>query len=541
MKKDSFLKGALIATFCIVFSKILGIIYVIPFHAIIGTNGRALYSYAYNMYTLFLNFSTVGIPLAISKLVSEYHSLGYDDAKKRTYKIAIKITFIMAILSTIALIILAPSIAQTIIGDIQGGNSKEDITFVLRVSSSAILFVTMLSGVRGYLQGQKYISSSSISQVIEQFVRVIVIIIGSFIAMKLWGTKEAVSIAIFGATAGSIVALMYLSRKMKKHKKEEKSTTIKPEEKKLSNKYLTKQLILYTIPFVVVSVAVSLYNTIDMLSIVKPLINFGNLSVQNAEMVLSIISTWGAKLNSIVTSIAAGVVVAVLPNITSNYVKKEYKKVDEKINKTLQMILYFVLPMVLGLSFLAEPVWNVFYGKSELGFSVFSFSIFTALFYSLFLNIHTIMQSVDHHKTATLSIISGLTAKLLLTVPLILLFSKIPFIPTYYGSIAATILAYIIPITISLIDLKTTLNISFKDTFKKTIGIIVSCIAMLFSLYLLKIFLPLSGGKMYSLIIVAIYALVGGCIYILLTSKTHIFENIFECNIKDFIKRKIRR
>ena len=203
MKKDSFLKGALVATFCIVFSKILGIIYVIPFHAIIGQDGRALYSYAYNMYMLFLNFSTVGIPLAISKIVSEYHSLGYEDAKKRTYRIAVKITLIMAILSTAALIILAPTIANTIIGDIQGGNSKENITFVLRVSASAILFVTILSGVRGYLQGHKYITISSISQVIEQFVRVVVIIVGSFIAMKLLGTKEAVGIAIFLAAKGA--------------------------------------------------------------------------------------------------------------------------------------------------------------------------------------------------------------------------------------------------------------------------------------------------------------------------------------------------
>ena len=541
MKKDSFLKGALVATFCIVFSKILGIVYVIPFHAIIGTNGRALYSYAYNMYTLFLNFSTVGIPLAISKLVSEYHSLGYEDAKKRTYRIAIKITFVMAILSTIALIVLAPSIAQTIIGDIQGGNTKEDITFVLRVSSSAILFVTMLSGVRGYLQGHKYISSSSISQVIEQFVRVVIIIVGSFIAMKLWGTKEAVGIAIFGATAGSIIALLYLLRKMRQHKKEEKAVPITKEEKKLTNKFLAKQLLVYTIPFIIVSVAVSLYNTVDMLSIVKPLINYGHLSVQNAEMVLSIISTWGAKLNSIVTSIAAGVVVAVLPNITNNYVKKEYKEVDKKVNKTLQMILYFVLPMVIGLSFLAEPVWTLFYGKSELGVNVFSFSIFTALFYSLFLNVHTIMQSVDHHKTANISIISGLIVKVLLTVPLIMLFSKISFIPTYYGSISATILAYIIPITISLIDLKRTLKISFRETFKKTIGIIISCIIMIVSLSLLKLLLPLDGGKIYSLVIVAIYALIGGGIYLFITSKMHIFECIFECSIKDFIKRKFRR
>lgn len=541
MKKDSFLKGALIATFCIVFSKILGIVYVIPFHAIIGTNGRALYSYAYNMYMLFLNFSTVGIPLAISKIVSEYHSLGYEDAKKRTYHIAIKITLVMAILSTIALIVLAPTIANIIIGDIQGGNTKEDITFVLRVSASAILFVTMLSGLRGYLQGHKYISASSISQVIEQFVRVLIIIIGSFVAIRIWGTKEAVGVAIFGATAGSIAALLYLESKMKKQRKNENQVSITEEEKKLTNKFLAKQLLQYTVPFIIVSVAVSLYNTIDMLSIVKPLMKYGKLSVQNAEMVLSIISTWGAKLNSIVTSVAAGVVVAVLPNITSDYVKKDYVAADQKVNKTLQMILYFVLPMVMGLSFLAEPVWYLFYGKNTLGVHVFSYSIFTALFYSLFLNIHTIMQSVNQHKVANISIVSGLIAKLCLTVPLIILFSKIPWIPTYYASITATIIAYIIPITISLVHLKKSLNISFKQTLKKALGMLLSCIIMIVILSLLTLIIPLSGGKLLSLFVVAFYAIIGGTIYFLLTSKMHIFESIFECNLTQFIKRKLRR
>ena len=121
---------------------------------------------------------------------------------------------------------------------------------------------------------------------------------------------------------------------MKEERKKEKKIPIKEEEKKLTNNILAKQLLKYTLPFIIVSVAVSLYNTIDMLSIVKPLINYGHLSVQNAEMVLSIISTWGAKLNSIVTSVAAGVVVAVLPNITSDYTKKNYTAVNQKINKT---------------------------------------------------------------------------------------------------------------------------------------------------------------------------------------------------------------
>ena len=231
MKKDSFFKGAVVATFCIVFSKILGIVYVIPFHAIIGTNGRALYSYAYNMYMLFLNFSTVGIPLAISKIVSEYHTLGYENAKKRAYNIALKIIFAMSIVSTIVLLVMAPTIASAIIGDAKGGNTIEDITYVLRISASAIIFVTMLSGIRGYLQGHKYITASSISQVIEQFVRVIIIVFGSFIAVKLFGTKEAVGIAIFGATIGGIAALIYLEAKMKKQREKEKSIAIKDEER----------------------------------------------------------------------------------------------------------------------------------------------------------------------------------------------------------------------------------------------------------------------------------------------------------------------
>ena len=541
MKKDSFVKGAMVATLCIVFSKILGIIYVIPFHSIIDANGRALYSYAYNMYTLFLNFSTIGIPLAISKLVSEYHSLGYEDAKKRTYRISLIITFIMAIVSTIALVTLAPVIAKTIISDIQGGNTINDITFVLRVSASAILFVTVLSALRGYLQGHKYITSSSISQVIEQFVRVVVIIAGSFIAMKLWGTKEAVGIAVFGATAGSIAALIYLELLMIKERKNEKILPISDEEKKITNKHLIKQLISYTIPFIVVSIAVSLYNTIDMLTIVKPLVKYCHFTGQNAEMILSIISTWGAKLNSIVTSIAAGMVVAVLPNITSDFVKKDFDSINDKANRSIQMVLYLVLPMVIGLSFLAKPVWTIFYGQNNLASSVFRYSIFTALFYSSFLNIHTIMQSLSRHKTAAIAIVSGLITKAVLNIPLIMLFNNISFLKPYYGSVTATILAYVIAITICIIDLKKNLNISFKDTGKKILHLLSAVIIMCITLFVIKLYIPLNGGRMYSCIIVAIYALIGGIVYLGITVKTGAFHNIFGESPLSFVKKRLRR
>ena len=91
MKKSTFIKGAFITTFGIVISKILGILYVIPFHAVIGDEGGALYGYAYTIYLLFMSLSSAGIPLAMSKVVSEYQALGYYSAKKRAFIIGKKL------------------------------------------------------------------------------------------------------------------------------------------------------------------------------------------------------------------------------------------------------------------------------------------------------------------------------------------------------------------------------------------------------------------------------------------------------------------
>ena len=85
MKKNTFIKGALITTFGVIFTKIIGILYVIPFHSLIGEKGGALYGYAYTIYSIFVSLASAGIPLAISKLVSEYQALGYYNIKKRAF------------------------------------------------------------------------------------------------------------------------------------------------------------------------------------------------------------------------------------------------------------------------------------------------------------------------------------------------------------------------------------------------------------------------------------------------------------------------
>ena len=199
MKKNSFMQGAFIATLGIVLSKILGIIYVIPFYAIIGEQGGALYGYAYSIYSIFLGISQAGIPLAISKIVSEYNVLGYYNAKRRTFKLGKKVLSFLGIICFLIMFIFARWIAILIIGNVSGGNTIEDVTFVVRVIASAVLIVPILSIYRGYLQGHKFIAPTSISQVLEQIVRVLVIIFGSYLTLNVLGLSltTAVGVAVF--------------------------------------------------------------------------------------------------------------------------------------------------------------------------------------------------------------------------------------------------------------------------------------------------------------------------------------------------------
>ena len=239
MKKNSFLAGAAISTLGIVITKFIGLVYVIPFYAIIGIQGGALYSYAYSIYNMFLNLATSGIPVAMSKVVSEYNAKNYKYTKEQTFKTGLKIIAILCVTVFLCLFIFAPQIAYFIIGDVKGGNTLEDVTFVIRVISTALLIVPFLSVSKGYLQGHKIMQVSSVANILEQIVRVIVILAGSYLALKVFHAKvtTAVGISVFAATVGAIAAYFYVFMRIKKNRDAlERDIPITESEKKITTK-----------------------------------------------------------------------------------------------------------------------------------------------------------------------------------------------------------------------------------------------------------------------------------------------------------------
>ena len=413
MLKNGFVKGAFITTLGIVITKILGILYVIPFHNIIGEDGGALYGYAYTIYVLFMSLSSAGIPLAISKIVSEYQTLGYYNAKKRAFEIGKKIALLFGFIAFLILLIFAPLIAKSVLGDLNGGNTIDDIVFVIRVMSIAILIVPVLSVYRGYFEGHRFMSPPSISQVVEQLIRIFIIILGSYLALNVFklSLTTAVAVALFGATLGAFVSCLYLIIKKRKNRKKFTERIRIVNEPIITNKEIIKKIVIYAFPFIMIDLFKSLYNYIDMVTVVKGLVKYAGFSVNDAETIMSMLSTWGNKFNMIVLSISTGVIVSLIPNLTQSVVKNDKKDINKKICQTLNILLFLTLPMTIGISFLSKPIWLLFYGESLYGPSVLSILIFSGFMIALFTAMISVVQVLKDYKTVFWSLFVGVFLK----------------------------------------------------------------------------------------------------------------------------------
>jgi len=543
MKKNTFVEGAMISTIGIVLCKIIGILYVIPFRAIIGVKGAILYSYAYTIYAVFASLSSTGIPSAMAKTVSEYNTLGYYNSQERAYKICRNIIVIIGIISFLVLFIFAPQISYLIIGDLEGGNTIEDITFVIRIISTALLFIPILSVSKGYMQGHRMMSVPSIANVIEQLVRVIVIILGSFLVLKVFrlSITTAVGVATFGATAGAIVAYLYIINKINKNrealKKDEKPTS---EELKISNKQIFKRIVLYSLPFILIEFVRSIYNTVDTFTVVKGLVGLG-YDINVAENVLSIITTWGSKLNMIILSITFGLTMSIIPNIVRSATLKDYKDVSLKINQALKIILFTTLPMCLGIYFLSSSVWTVFYGYDVLSVSVFSFYVFQTLINSFFYILVDTTNALDNPRVALTALFGSFILKAILNIPMMRLFNLIG-IDAYYGAIFTTMLVQGVSVIYLLFKLKKSYDLSYKPVIKPFVKIIVMNLIMLLSLMIIRFFIgEFTHTRLYSILEIILYASIGIIIYVVLSIKNNLFVDVFGKSFVDKITKKFKR
>lgn len=536
---STLLRGTFILTLGTIISKVLGLFYVIPFYAIVGDEGTALYSFSYVPYTIFISVATAGVPLAVSKFISKYNTLEEYAVGRKLFKSGIVVMLATGLVSFLIMYFTAPSLAEMTLSSSKNPEDikPEDVTTVIRAVSFALIVVPFMSLIRGFFQGHQSMGPSAVSQVVEQIVRIVFVIAGAFIVLNVMDGSivSAVSVATFAAFIGAIGSLVILAWYWFKRKphlddmlKQDKGTV------DISLKEIYKEILVYAAPFVFVGIANPLFQFIDQITFSRAMDSVG-LGGTIATSAFSILNFQTHKLVIIPVSLATAFSLTLVPSITKAFVENNRVSLRQQLDQTFQVLLYLTVPATIGLSLLAEPAFTIFYENKELGTEVLRLYAPVAILFALFSVTAAIMQGINEQRFTVLSLLTGLLVKLSLNIPLIKLYET-------NGAVLATALGYLAAILINLFVIKKFAGYSFKFVGRRVLLIFIFSGLMgiaTFAVYQ-GITLWLSPvSKVNSIIIVVLCAFVGAGIYFYLGFRTKLIYYLFGDKV-DRLKKKLR-
>ena len=534
------LRGTFVLTLGTYISRILGMVYLIPFSIMFGATGGALFQYGYNQYTLFLNIATMGFPAAVSKFVSKYNSKGDYETSRKMLKAGMSVMLVTGMIAFFILYLSAPMFAEISLGGKDNnGLTIDHVVYVIRMVSLALLVVPIMSLVRGFFQGHQMMGPTAVSQVVEQIVRIIFLLSATFLILKVFngGLVIAVGYATFAALIGAFGGLVVLYIYWNKRKGS--LLAMMPNTgptANLSYKKMFFELFSYAAPYVFVGLAIPLYNYIDTNTFNKAMIEAGHQAI--SQDMLAILTLYVQKLVMIPVSLATAFGLTLIPTITESFTSGNYKLLNQQINQTMQTILFLIIPAVVGISLLSGPTYTFFYGSEslhpELGANILLWYSPVAILFSLFTVNAAILQGINKQKFAVVSLVIGVVIKLVLNVPLIKLMQA-------DGAILATALGYIASLLYGFIMIKRHAGYSYKILVKRTVLMLVLSaimgIAVKIVQWVLGFFISYQDGQLQAAIVVVIAAAVGGAVYLYCGYRLGFLQKILGRRLPGFLRK----
>ncbi|AWE08380.1 cell division protein [Lysinibacillus sp. 2017] len=508
---SSLMKGTAILTIGLFLSKLLGLVYIFPFYAIVGEENIGLYNYAYIPYNIMLSIAIAGLPIAVSKFVSKYNALGDYDAGRRLVKTGALLMTLTGIVAFILMNLLATPIANIVIADDEQTFSVEQIANVIQWVSYALIVVPFMSLIRGYLQGYGHYLPTSISQLIEQIVRIIFLLGGAFVVVNVMDGNQitAVNLSVFAAFIGAIGGLVTLLYYWKKLRPEIKAVqVIAPKEHQLPYSNMYKEIFKYSIPVVFVGLGSSLFQLVDMLTFNRAMIA-GGVEAKITDTYFTMLNLLTQKIVMIPVVLATGFSMAIIPTVTKYFTQKDFRGVHAAMDKTYQVLLFITVPASFGIAILAEDLYHFFYSYSEMGTQVLSHYAPLAVLFALFTVSAAILQGVDYQKWVVFSLLLGLFVKTILNTPLIKVMSV-------DGAILATAIGYLVTIVINVLVINKVTAYNSKVVIRRILLIFILTGVMLLVVWLthtgLTAIAP-ATSKLLALVYAVVCAGVGGAIY----------------------------
>lgn len=540
-KNDSekMLRGSWLLTVGAVSTQIMGMLYIIPFYSIMGgEENLALYGYAYTPYAIMLSFAIAGLPGAVSKFIAKYNALGMYKTSQKLYLSSFIVSFGLGIISFIILFFMAPILAD--IQTLYAGDaiwSTEDITRVIRVISFAIIIIPLFASWRGVFQGFESFGPTTASLVLEQLVRIIFLLAGTYIVIEVinGSIRTANEVAVFAAFIGGFAALFTLMFFWFKRKPQiDKMVASDDTGETLSYRVMYKELISYSVPIILMGISISTLMLIDQLTHNNAL-EMANVPETYHHEWFTILNLTTHKLVMIPTAFASAFGVSSIPFITKNYFLKQLDSVNVHIKTTLLSTLIFTIPAALGLLILSAPIYTAFYEYNEFGNLVLLVYAPVAILFALFTVTCSIMQGINKQWYTMVYIVIMFAVKLLINIPLIMQFYTV-------GAVLGTMISLAVGITLNLLTIKYFSKFKSRTLLRPLTEMVVYSIVMVLVVeviyFLLNRHLDITG-TMDAIIMLVATIPIAVVVYIVLIFKTGLADAVLGETAQK-IRRKLR-
>lgn len=496
IKKEGFMKGVVILMLSQIFIKIMGLMYrmYLTNREGFGDKGNAIYGSGFQIYALLLTISSIGVPNAVSKIVSERVAIGDHKGAHKVFKIAL-ITFgTIGFLCSLFLFYMAKNIANNWI-------QIPEAEMSLTALSPSIFFVSIICVIRGYFNGRQCIKVTANSQTIEQIFKMTLTIIIVEILAIISGTDTSIMAggANLATTISSILCFVYLYIYYSTVKKEiarEVKDSVNYRYKGIVK--IIKEILCVSIPMSLTPILSTINKNIDSVTVVRGLKNFMSESMAKAEY-----GILTGKVDTLVTmpmSFNIAFTTALVPSVSSAKATGEWENAKKRIEFSILITILIGLPCSIGMIIFAQPILNLLFPNQVSGAFILQVSATSILFIVLEQTISGVLQGIGKPIVPAIALSIGVIVKFIINSVLIPVNQKeFLFGGTSGAAIATTIchmIAFIIDIKIMKKYIK--LEINKKDYIIKPI---LACIMMgICSICTYKILLSIISEKLCTII-----------------------------------------
>lgn len=399
-KKETFMQSVITLIFSQVLIKLLGLVYnlYLTNREGFGDKGNGIVSASYQIYALLLTISSIGVPNAIAKLVSERVALGDHKGAHRILKIAFATFAVIGLVGTLMLFFGAHIIAAEWLQI-----PEAEMTMV--ALSPAIFFVAISSVMRGYFNGRQQIKATARSQSIEQiFKTALTIILVEIVAIASNVSTEWMAAgATLATTLATLAGFGYLYVYYKIRRREiasEIRTTVNYKYQRRRN--IIRKILLVSFPIALTAILSSVNKNIDSFTVVRSLKEF--LPAEEAVSQYGILGGKVDTLTSLPLSINVAFSTALVPAIAAAKAKRDMKTIKRKTSFSLLVSMLIGLPCTAGMCIFAGQILNLLYPNASSGTVILQVSSLTILFTILDQTINGALQGYGLLRVPTISL-----------------------------------------------------------------------------------------------------------------------------------------